>query len=356
MKISLCMIVKNEEEVLARCLDSVKSLVDEIVIIDTGSTDRTKELAQQYTPLVFDFVWRDDFASARNFAFSKATGDYLLWLDADDVLSLDEDAVRTLKALLEREAPDVVNCAYDVAFDEAGNPTYSYFRERFLKREANFVWVGRVHECIAPRGKIVTSPLRVRHLGGNKQKGSRNLDIYRRQILDGEKLSPRDLFYYGRELYYHKLYKEAVSVLEKMLKSDGWYVNKIEACKVLSRCRLMRGEGEEALKSLFQSFVYGAPRASVCCAAGNIFKMKKEYVSAAFWYESALSCADHSAEGDFEEPLCRSLHPLLELTCCYYTLGDHVRAVETHKKAEALFPEHPSVVYNRNFFHEKNLL
>ena len=70
--VSLCMIVKNEEDVLARCLDSVKDLVDEIIIVDTGSKDRTKEIAHTYTDNVFDFVWIDDFAAARNFAFSKA--------------------------------------------------------------------------------------------------------------------------------------------------------------------------------------------------------------------------------------------------------------------------------------------
>ena len=70
--ISLCMIVKNEERILARCLDSVKDLVDEIVIVDTGSADATRRIAQTYTDRVYDFTWIDDFSAARNFAFSKA--------------------------------------------------------------------------------------------------------------------------------------------------------------------------------------------------------------------------------------------------------------------------------------------
>ena len=68
--ISLCMIVKNEERVLARCLDSVADLVDEIIIVDTGSTDATKEIAARYTEKIYDFVWQDHFAAARNFSFS----------------------------------------------------------------------------------------------------------------------------------------------------------------------------------------------------------------------------------------------------------------------------------------------
>ena len=69
--ISLCMIVKNEEQVLRRCLESAKSFADEIILVDTGSTDNTKEIGKTYGGKIFDFPWRDDFAAARNEAFSK---------------------------------------------------------------------------------------------------------------------------------------------------------------------------------------------------------------------------------------------------------------------------------------------
>ena len=84
--ISLCMIVKNEENVIERCINTVKDIVDEIIIVDTGSEDNTKEKIKKYNAKIYDFTWRDDFAAARNFAFSKASMDYILWLDADDVL------------------------------------------------------------------------------------------------------------------------------------------------------------------------------------------------------------------------------------------------------------------------------
>ena len=91
ISISLCMIVKNEELVLGRCLDSVKNLMDEIIIVDTGSTDKTKEIASLYTNKIYDFPWINDFAAARNFSFSKATKDYIMWLDADDVLLYEDN-------------------------------------------------------------------------------------------------------------------------------------------------------------------------------------------------------------------------------------------------------------------------
>ena len=81
--VSLCMIVKNEEKILARCLDSIGDLADEIIIVDTGSRDRTKEIAARYTDKIYDFQWIRDFAAARNFAFSKAACDYIYSADAD---------------------------------------------------------------------------------------------------------------------------------------------------------------------------------------------------------------------------------------------------------------------------------
>ncbi len=87
LAVSLTMIVRDEEKSLPRCLASVRGLFDEIIIVDTGSTDRTKDIARWFGAKVFDFEWIDDFAAARNAALDHATGDYAFWLDADDVIS-----------------------------------------------------------------------------------------------------------------------------------------------------------------------------------------------------------------------------------------------------------------------------
>ena len=103
--ISLCMIVKDEEAVLKRCLESVEGIADEIIVVDTGSQDRTKEIAEEIGAKVYRFPWIDDFAAARNFSFSKADMDYCLWLDADDViLPEDRRQLKELKAILEPDA------------------------------------------------------------------------------------------------------------------------------------------------------------------------------------------------------------------------------------------------------------
>ncbi len=353
MKISLCMIVRDEEEVLERCLKSAKEFADEIVIVDTGSNDKSMEIAGTYTKNVYEFAWRDDFSLARNYAFSKATGDYLFWLDADDVIpETSRNLIPALREMLEKEQPDVVMCPYDVGFDGDGKPATTFFRERILKRSGNFVWQGRVHECIAPHGKIARCDFRIAHLGSKKERGRRNLHIYQKWAGE-EPLSPRDKFYYGRELFYHGLYTESIAVLDEMLSGEGWYVNKIEACRTMGLCYEARGEQEKSLTAFFRSFLYGEPRASICCEIGKLFRRKKRYGEAVFWFESALTCRDHVAEGDFEDAACRGLTPLLELVCCYYALGERKKAERCHKKTEELAPTHPSVIFNRRFFNEK---
>lgn len=100
--LSLCMIVKNEGQFLEKCLTSVKNLVDEIIIVDTGSTDNTKEIAKKFTDKIFDFVWCDDFSAARNESLKHAIGDWILILDADEVIAKhDFDLIR--KSILDKK-------------------------------------------------------------------------------------------------------------------------------------------------------------------------------------------------------------------------------------------------------------
>lgn len=162
ISLSLCMIVKNEEAVLERILKPVSQVMDAILIADTGSSDRTKEIAEQYTSLVYDFPWCDDFSAPRNFLLEKVRTDYWMWMDADDVLN--EENLEKLKSLKEALDPgtDVVMMEYAAGFDQSGRTTFSYFRERIMKTSRNFRWNGAVHETVIPEGNIIYSDVVIR--------------------------------------------------------------------------------------------------------------------------------------------------------------------------------------------------
>ena len=136
---------------------------DEIIIVDTGSDDKTKKIAQGYTDKIYDFPWRDDFSAARNYALDQGSGDYLMWLDADDVVP--EESIRRIRALKEKLPPDtdVVMTPYAVEFDEQGKAVFSYYRERIVKNRRNLRFKGKVHEAIPISGKIFYADIPVEH-------------------------------------------------------------------------------------------------------------------------------------------------------------------------------------------------
>ena len=148
-KVSLTMIVRNEECNLPICLESVRGLFDEIVVVDTGSTDRTKAIAASFGAHVFDFPWIDDFAAARNAALDHATGNYAMWLDADDVIDPPErDKLKTLLKTLRSDdnTAYVLRCVCDTS--TGGKLVVD--QPRLFPRRHGIGWVYRVHEQLIP--------------------------------------------------------------------------------------------------------------------------------------------------------------------------------------------------------------
>ncbi len=349
--ISLCMIVKNEEMHIARCLDSIAALVDEIIIVDTGSTDRTVEIVSDYTSKVYSFPWKDDFSEARNYSFSKATMDYCMWLDADDVLEeTEQDRFLALKQSLS-PGTDMVMMKYHTSFDEAGRPSFSYFRERWIRNCAQFRWVGAVHEVIPPDGSILYSDIAVCHRKQNAGDPDRNLKIYQKLIADGKNLEPRHQYYYGRELYYHGQYQEAAAVLEHfLLEPEGWIENKIEACSVCAGCYYQMEQEQSALLTLLRSLSFDIPRAELCCEIGKHFLEHGNLRNAVYWYETALNTPKNESSGGFILPDCYDYIPLLQLCVCHDRLGDRQKAAEYNERAGLCKPCSPAYLYNKQYF------
>lgn len=352
--ISLCMIVRDEELVLGRCLDSAADLVDEIIIVDTGSSDRTKEIARQYTDEVYDFPWKDDFAAARNESFSKATKDYCMWLDADDVL-LEKDR-KNFAAMKKRLTPhiDVVMLPYHTAFDENGNVTFLYYRERIVRNADLYRWEGEVHEAITPKGIVVHEEIAVTHQKLKPSDPKRNVNILERKYQSEDFMPPRQHFYYGQELYFTQQYEKAISILEDYLKMEGgWVENQLEACEILSICYRQTGHDDLALRSLLKSLELAPPRGELCCKLGDYFLSHSAYQQAIFWYELALSKTYDATKGSFVLADCYGYIPSLQLTVCYDRIGQWEKAREYNERAAAFKPNSKAVEFNRVYFENK---
>lgn len=349
-KISLCMIVRNEEETLARCLDSVLGAVDEIVIVDTGSKDSTKEIAAKYTDKVFDFVWIDDFSAARNFAFSKGGCDYLMWLDADDVITAEnKKKLAELKPKLDGD-DYVVYTPYDISFDENGRATFSYYRERIVSKKTRPVWIEPIHEIIVANGTVLYENIIVEHRKLKANPKGRNLGIFLKQLEKGLILSPRLRFYFARELMWADRTEEAINEFETFLSGEGWFENRLTACRDLSYCYEKLNRPDEALTCALKGFKYAPPRAELLCRVGELFFKGQKYEEAIFWYTAAFNCEKPLNSLGFIEADYYGYIPALQLCVIYDRLNQYAKAEKFNELAGRIKPLSSAYLYNKKYF------
>lgn len=355
--VSLCMIVKNEEAVLERCLSGAVEFADEIIVADTGSADRTREIAASFSDKVkvYEFPWQDDFAAARNFAFSKGKGDYLFWLDADDVIpEASRQKLLELKARLDEEQPDVVMMKYAVGFGADGKPDFVFYRERLIRRGPGARWAGRIHEAVAPFGKVVKEDILIEHRKMGAGDPDRNLRIFEEMIRDGEAFGARELYYYGKELFYHRRFGDALRALGEFLgRADGWSVDKIDAARCAAACHTALGDGEAALDALLSGLRYGILRPELHCDIGKWFFERARYREAAAWYRLALENAAFSGSDGFIQEELRGFVPALQLCVCHDRLGEREIAEKYNELAERLKPGDSVCARNREYFRGK---
>lgn len=346
--ISVCMIAKDEEETIGRILKCAKEFADEIIVVDTGSTDSTRQIAKAFTDKVFDFEWCDDFSKARNYAFSKATCDFQMWLDADDFIT-DENIKKIIDLKKSSADFDACMCKYALDFDEQENAHFVFFRERILKRSANFQWNGKVHETIVPQGKIIYSDITIEHRKIKQNKPARNLKIYQKMKREGLDFSPREQYYYARELYYNNHLSSAIKNLKKFLKIEGTFPpDNLSAYIMLSDCFLQKNMQKHAKNALFECLKRHNPTSELCCKIAKIYENESKNMQAIFWYNSALLCTNKEGLISLDYS---SIIPYVELSKLYYPI-DYPTAKNFHLLAKNCSPTNSAVLYNEQFFNK----
>ena len=346
--ISLCMIVKNEELTLERCLHSVQDAVDEIVIVDTGSTDRTKDIAKKYTNNIYDFKWINNFSASRNYSFSKAKMDYILWLDADDILLLnDYEKLLKLKHSLSPEI-DAVSMQYHCDFDEYGNATLTVRRFRLVKRLNNYHWSGAVHEdLVIKEGNIYDSDIVVTHRKNyDTRDPDRNLKIYEKLISNENELTIRDTLHYAMELHQHNMFEKAIEYYLIFMDFEGLSAeDRIHACMKLADCYYHLGNRNREREYTFKSFEYDIPRPEACCRLGYYFLENNQYVQSIFWYKLAVE-SQLDRDWAIQNNASWTWLPHMQLGLCYFQIGNYELSYHHNKIANSYLPENKGIIQN----------
>ncbi|MFO7446246.1 MAG: glycosyltransferase family 2 protein, partial [Ignavibacteriaceae bacterium] len=183
--ISLCMIIKNEEKYLPDCLQSVQGIVDEIIIVDTGSTDNSIKIAEEFNARIFQFTWIGDFSAARNYSLQNASGDWILYLDADE--RLNNNSVQELKRITAESCKKAYWCNV-ISLDEINKHPSVMSYARLFPNNKKVRFTGTIHEQIEPSliengFSIEKSLIEIIHLGYSvseeeiKKKAERNLEL-----------------------------------------------------------------------------------------------------------------------------------------------------------------------------------
>ncbi len=318
------MIVKNEEDNLKRCLDPIKDLMDEIIIVDTGSSDRTKEIAREYTDKVYDYEWEDDFSAARNYAFSFATGDYIYSADADEVI--DRENAEKLRVLKEAMLPeiDIVQMYYTNQL--SGNTTYNFDKElrpKLYKRLRTLQWEDPIHEKVRLDPIVYDSDIEIKHCAGEGH-SSRDFSIFKKIIRNKGDMSERLVRMYARELFISGTDEDFLEALDFFRKKMDTDVSEelvlMDACVVI-KCARLKDDPSLMLLAASRAMASNHTPSEAVFELGEYYRGKRNYSEACMWYYNAA----------FEtEPLLNILYhdsyPFLGLHISYVIMGDRENA------------------------------
>lgn len=254
VKIYAALIVKNEEALLARCLDSIKG-VDDIYIVDTGSEDNTVEIAKKYTKNVFtDYKWEKHFAKARNNVLSRIPIDdntWILSIDADEFLHDFSKVREAVEKAVQIGAKVVDVNLLTEHYDKS--PQIHQF-PRLFKRDKEVWWEGAAHNHITPKADFV-SDIQISYgwSPAHAKDPDRTLNILKEDVEKNG--GPRERYYLAREYWYRQKYKECVDHLKIYVTQSKFLAEKADAYLTMARCYWFMGMGNEAREACMNAIL-----------------------------------------------------------------------------------------------------
>ena len=289
--VSLCMIVKNEADILRRCLDSYKGIYNELIIVDTGSTDSTKTIASEYTDKIYDFTWINDFSAARNFAFSKCSMEYIFSADADEVLTEEnKTAFLNLKEILLPEI-DIVQMKYvNIGHNMVYN-SRKELRPKLFKRLREFTWISPIHETVRLTPIVFDSDIEIEHRPLTMH-SKRDFTTFISAIDNNAVLENYVYDMFCKELFISgddEDFLNAMPVLERLSANSDIKAESLRNINcVLARCYRISGDTDNFFKLALHEFA-GSPSSEICMELGDYYYSKKDYNEAVIMYLNASS-------------------------------------------------------------------
>jgi glycosyltransferase involved in cell wall biosynthesis len=293
--ISASLIVKNEASIMQRCLDSVSKWADEIIVMDTGSTDRTMDICAAHPKVT---LWESEhfnkdtkiedfqFNVAKNESISKCTGDWIIWWDADDFI--DEEGAAKIRALAESTTADCLYtfiCSY-------GSLRFEHCR---MFRNGGGIEFDKNHSCheylnTGGRPQYLRKEIVVQHLPGKKGVPSavRNTAIMEKDYFERGFKDQRTMFYLGNSYRETGRHDDAVKMYNEYLKVSNWKEERYFATLYKAQIHSSVGNFPAAFKALYHSFIEDDRFAESYCLMGDIMLHQKKYQRAKHWYELAL--------------------------------------------------------------------
>ena len=352
--LSLCIIVKNEEKFIAKCLNAVKDIIDEIIIVDTGSTDSTLDIINEYDVKLYKYTWNNDFSATRNYAINKATGDWILFLDADEILDLSSQD-KILKFIKTTNFDGCHFLVHNYTAQDSTDYTIHYAL-RLFKNNKGYYYKGKIHEQIANKDESVISNnfsnenILLHHYGysqevlKDKDKRLRNIPI----LLDMLKENPNDsftLFNLGNE-YLAK--NDIVKALEyydlsyRNINMTQHYA--IHLYYRIAVCYQNIKDYAKAIKFVNEALQYYSPNVDFEFLRGCLYYDQENYTLAIDSFNKCLELGDDKSSVKFINN-CGTINPLISLGDLHFKLKDYHKALDFYNKALNLNNTNTIILY-----------
>ncbi len=345
--LSLCLIVKNEESNLQRLLPTIVDFVDEVVLVDTGSTDNTKQIAQELCGeklSYYEFTWIDDFSAARQFSFDKAKGEYILWADADDTIE-HADKIAGIIADMEEEGIDSAVLKYEYQYDFKHNvPIITQWRERIVKAGV-FEWKNRLHEVLVPCTPNKTTAKKYGEVVYYHHKTDedfaetkhRNVRIMK-VALDEDKDEPRNWYNMANALFGVEDYAGAITHYLEYLDMSQWEQERYVAYTRLATCERNLGNFNNSNVVLFRAMSDSPQYPDAYYHMGLNYMLQGEYSKALQWL-SISAAKPIPTDLPVMETANYEYNLFKTIGYCYLHLEEYREALKYFEAIETIIPE-----------------